>query len=172
MSASPAVGDAPPGILRRLASMVYECLLLFAVAFAGAWLFLFVSGGREIVGWVRYALQAYLAAVCAAYFLWCWLRSGQTLAMKTWRIRLVVPGLARVPPAHALRRLAYAALLVGGFLAALGAALKYRDPWLALAALSLATAAWGWALIDRDRQFLYDRLAGTRLVLVPRTRRR
>lgn len=172
MSPIPANDDLlTPGILRRLASMLYECLLLFAVAFAGAWLFLFVSGGREVAGWLRYALQAYLGALYAAYFLWCWLRGGQTLAMKTWRIRLVFPGFARVPPARALVRFVYAALLVGGFLMALGAAYKYRDPWLALLALSLATAVWGWAFLDRDRQFLYDRLAGTRLVLVPRAKR-
>jgi hypothetical protein len=54
------------------------------------------------------------------------------------------------------------------FLAALGAAFKYRDPWLALAAFSVAGIGLGWALIDRDRQFLHDRLAGTRLVLVAR----
>ena len=167
MSAPPSTDGQPPSILRRLASMLYEGLLLFAVAFAGAWLFLFVSGGREVSGWVRYALQAYLGAVCAAYFLWCWLRSGQTLAMKTWRIRLVAPGCTRVPAGRALRRLAYVGILGGGVLMALGAAFKYRDPWLALAAFPVAATVWGWALFDRDRQFLHDRLAGTRLVLVP-----
>jgi uncharacterized RDD family membrane protein YckC len=28
-----------------------------------------------------------------------------------------------------------------------------------------------WALVDRDRQFLHDRLAGTRLVAVPPAKR-
>jgi len=152
--------------------MLYEGLLLFAVGFAGAWLFFFVSGGREVAGWLRHALQAYLAALYAAYFLWCWLRGGQTLAMKTWRIRVVAPGRPRMPPGRALLRLVCAGVFAGAFLAALGVALKYREPWLAIVGVALAGVGVGWALFDRDRQFLHDRLAGTRLVLVPPPDRR
>jgi len=39
---------------------------------------------------------------------------------------------------------------------------------LALAGLALAGAGFWWALFDRDRQFLHDRLLGTRLIRVPR----
>jgi len=168
----PAADARPPGILRRLASLLYEGLLLFAVGFAGAWLFFFASGGREVAGWIRYALQAYLVALYAAYFLWCWLRGGQTLAMKTWRIRLVAPGRTRVPPGRAFLRLVYAGVLAGTFVAAAGAAVKFQSPWLAVVAVSVAGVGLGWALFDPDRQFLHDRLAGTRLVLVPRKRSR
>jgi len=125
-----------PGLARRLASMAYEAILLFAVAFFAAWLFFFASGARDATsGWLRYALQLFIATVFAAYFLWCWLRGGQTLAMKAWHIRLV-----GVSPASALLRLVLAAILVP-------------------TGISLI-----WALFDRDRQFLHDRLAGTRLV--------
>ena len=125
-----------PGLLRRLASMLYEAFLLFAVGFFAGWLFFWASGGRDATsGWLRHALQLFILAVYAAYFLWCWLRGGQTLAMKAWRIRLV-----GVSPRNALPRFALAALLVP-------------------TGLSIA-----WALFDRDRQFLHDRLAGTRLV--------
>jgi uncharacterized RDD family membrane protein YckC len=148
--------------------MLYESLLLFAVAFVAAWVFFFASGGREASGLLRLTLQLFLLAVFAAYFLWCWLRGGQTLAMKTWRIRLVAPGRARVPPATALLRFAYASVLVGAFLAAIAAAFVHRNPWLAFGSLAVAGAGLGWALLDRDRQFLHDRLAGTRLELVPR----
>ena len=72
----------------------------------------------------------------AAYFLWCWLRGGQTLAMKAWRIRLV-----GVTPRKALLRFLLGLVLVPTGIAVL------------------------WALLDRERQFLHDRLAGTRLVL-------
>jgi uncharacterized RDD family membrane protein YckC len=87
------------------------------------------------VGGLRYALQAFIVVVFAAYFLRCWLRGGQTLAMKAWHIRLV--GLS---PAKALSRFLLAALFMP-------------------TGISLV-----WAIFDRDRQFLHDRLAGTRLV--------
>jgi uncharacterized RDD family membrane protein YckC len=115
--------------------MLYEALLLLAVAFFAAWLFFFASGGRDATaGTTRHLLQLFILAVFAAYFLWCWLRGGQTLAMKAWRIRLV-----GVTPRKALLRFVLALLLFP---------------------VSIA-----WALVDRERQFLHDRLAGTRLVL-------
>ncbi len=166
MSGEPA--PQTPAIARRLASMLYEGLLLFAVAFLATWLFQFAAGTAQLEGWRRHLLQLFLLAVFAAYFLWCWLRGGQTLAMKAWRIRLIAPGEPRVPPARALLRFALAALLIGSFLAALGAAFLHRDPWLGFATFALTGVSVGWALVDRDRQFLHDRLAGTRLVLVPR----
>jgi uncharacterized RDD family membrane protein YckC len=125
-----------PGLPRRLASMAYEAVLLFAVAFFAAWIFFFASGGREALsGWPRLALQFFIAVVFAAYFLWCWLRGGQTLAMKAWQIRLV-----EITPQKALLRLALSFVLVPTGLAIV------------------------WALFDREKQFLHDRLAGTRLV--------
>ena len=128
--------SATPGLPRRLASMGYEAVLLFGVAFFAAWLFFFASGGRDATaGWPRNALQMFIAMVFAGYFLWCWLRGGQTLAMKAWKIRLV-----EVTPARALLRFVLALLLVPTLVAIV------------------------WSLFDRDRQFLHDRLAGTRLV--------
>ena len=130
------LGGEAAGLARRLAAMLYEALLVFAVAFFAAWLFFFASGGREATaGGLRLALQLFVLAVVAAYFLWCWLRGGQTLAMRAWRIRLV-----RVTPAKALLRLLLAFLLVP-------------------TGLSIF-----WSLFDADRQFLHDRIAGTRLI--------
>jgi uncharacterized RDD family membrane protein YckC len=152
--------------MRRILSMTYEGTLLFAVAFIATWLFQFAAGGAIVSGWQRTALQLYLAAVFAAYFLWCWLRGGQTLAMKAWSIRLVMPGKPRVPPRIALARLAMASVFVGSFCAAVVAAFVHRNPWITFLTLVASGSGLGWALVDRERQFLYDRLAGTRLVLV------
>lgn len=148
--------------------MLYEAVLLVAIAFFGGVLFLFASGGQRAEGWVRVAQQAYLLALFGAYFLWCWLRGGQTLAMKAWRIRLVAPGGTRVPPGAALARFGWATLFLGAFLLAVAWAFKHRNPWIAFATLGIAGIGPGWALFDRDRQFLHDRLAGTRLVLLPK----
>ena len=125
-----------PGLPRRLASMVYEAVLLFAVGFFAAWLFFFASGGRDATaGAERHLLQLFIGLVFAAYFLWSWLRGGQTLAMKAWRIRLV-----DVTPVKALIRFVLAMLLMPTLISIM------------------------WSVFDRDRQFLHDRLAGTRLV--------
>jgi uncharacterized RDD family membrane protein YckC len=95
-----------------------------------------MAGAIVIEGWRRHFLQLFLLAVFAAYFLWCWLRGGQTLAMRAWKIRLV-----DVTPARALVRFLYAVVLVPTGLSVL------------------------WVFVDREKQFLHDRLAGTRLIL-------
>jgi len=129
-----------PSLARRLACMLYEALLLFAIGFFAAWAFFFASGGLGAAGRGRTQLQIFLVVVFAAYFLWCWLRGGQTLAMKTWRIRLVTPGKERVPAGTALLRFVLALVCVPTGIAVV------------------------WAFFDRERQFLHDRIAGTRLV--------
>ena len=116
--------------------MLYEAILLFAVAFFAGWVFYAASGGRDATsGLVRYGLQTFIVTIFAAYFLWCWLRGGQTLPMKAWRIRVV-----EVTPRRALLRFLLAVVLVPTGISVV------------------------WALFDRDRQFLHDRLAGTRLI--------
>jgi len=128
---------AAPSLRRRLASMLYEAILLFAVGFIATWAFQLAAGTLDITsGWRRHLLQVFILAVFAAYFLWCWLRGGQTLAMRAWRVRLV-----DVTPRKALLRFALAVPLVPTGISIL------------------------WSLFDRDRQFLHDRLSGTRLVL-------
>ena len=123
--------------------MLYEAILLFAIAFLATWVFQFAAGTLRIEGWRTHLLQIFLLAVFATYFLWCWLRGGQTLAMKTWRIRLVAKdGHANLTPVAALMRFLYALLLVPSLIGI------------------------AWAYVDRDRQFLHDRLAGSLLIPV------
>lgn len=139
-----AIAPAPAPFLARIAAMIYEALLVTAVIFIAALPFLYLVGNAE-TGWRHLAFQLYLLGVLFAYFSTFWLRSGQTLAMKTWRIRLVD--------------------LAGDTISLKQAALRFA---LALVGLMLAGAGFWWALFDRDRQFLHDRIARTRLVRVPR----
>ena len=172
--AGPGVSHAAqtPSLPRRFASMLYESILLFAIALAATSVFQLAAGPAGIEGWRSEALHGYLIAVFAAYFLWCWLRGGQTLAMKTWRIRLVTAAGGPLRPRVAFLRFLLAVVFTGGFLLAVLAALKYGVPWLAFVTLSLTGLGLGWATVDRDRQFLYDRMAGTRLVMVEQGERR
>lgn len=130
-----------PGLRRRIASMAYECLLLLgvlSVSFMLPHLALGMAFNIALPGWI---LLSHVFIVLGAYFGWYWHHGGQTLAMQTWKIKLTTPSGAK----PSLARLA----------------LRYVLAWPSLTYLG---AGLLWALFDRDRQFLHDRLAGTRLV--------
>jgi uncharacterized RDD family membrane protein YckC len=130
-----------PGLRRRIASMAYESLLLLGVLSATFLLPHLAMGmgfGILFPGWV---LISHIFVVLGAYFIWYWHHGGQTLAMQTWKIRLSTPN-GEQP---SLTRLA----------------LRYVLAWPSV--MYLGTGVF-WALFDRDRQFLHDRLAGTRVV--------
>ena len=131
-------------LARRLAAALYDALLVVALMFIATFPFL-AFFGDSTHGWRRHVLQGWVLVVAGAYFAWFWTRGGQTLPMKTWRLRVVRHDGAPVSPGRAIHRYVIAAL---GFFA-------------------LGLGFW-WALVDRDRQFLHDRLAGTAMVDVPR----
>jgi len=128
-----------PALARRLAAALYEALLVVALMFIATFPFLAFFGDATH-GWRRHLLQAWIVFVVGAYFVWFW-RRGQTLPMKTWHLRLVRFDGAPVGTGRAVHR--YALAILGS------------------AALGLGFL---WALVDRDRQFLHDRLAGTALI--------
>jgi uncharacterized RDD family membrane protein YckC len=164
-TAAAATGVATPTIRRRLAALVYESVLLFGIVFIAGYLFSTLTQQRN--GLTHHNLLAgWIAMVVGVYFVWCWTRGGQTLPMKTWRLKLVtVQGGVPPTPARALCRYLAAWLW---FLPPLA-----LHPLLHLSVpITLGvTAAWFalWAAaarLDRTRQFPHDRLAGTRIVLV------
>jgi uncharacterized RDD family membrane protein YckC len=156
-----------PTVRRRMMAMVYEAFLLLAVEMTAVALFLLLTGNRHAPVY-RHGLKFFLFLVTAAYFVHFWTDSGHTLAMKTWRIRLVMDGYRRVPfRIAAIRYL----LAWGWFLPALivCAALGWTGKTEVSAAIAVGAVAWGLtAFLDKDRQFLHDKLAGTRLVALPK----
>lgn len=133
------------GLRRRIASMVYEGLLLagiLALTFMVPNLILGVLFSWSMPGW---AMWIHVLLVLGGYFVWYWTRQGQTLAMQTWRLRIVSADDGRSPRASV-------------------AWLRYLLCWPSLWLFGIGVM---WALVDRDRQFLHDRLAGTRIVLLP-----
>lgn len=139
-----AIGAPPAPFLVRIAAMVYESLLVTAVVLVASFIVIPVVGELH-AAWQRHLFQVYLLGVLFAYFGAFWLRGGQTLAMKTWRIRLISQD--------------------GGALSFRQAATRFA---VAVPGLLLAGAGLWWAWFDRDRQFLHDRIAGTRLIRVAR----
>ncbi len=156
-----------PTLKRRLICLVYEAFLLTAVVMAGLFVFLFAT--QKLSGAiVEYGRQVVLVGVAGAYFIHCWTGSGHTLAMKTWRIKLVMLGHARVPLRAALLRYLFA---WGWVLPALIVCWRFRltSKTEVAAALAVNILAWGMTVfLDKDRQFLHDRLAGTRLISLPK----
>ena len=77
-----------PSLLRRLAAFVYEGVLLFGVAVVTALVFSPLVGQRNAMNY-RWGLMAAVGTVFTLYFVYFWSKSGQTLAMQTWRLRVV-----------------------------------------------------------------------------------
>ncbi|MCZ2496687.1 RDD family protein [Xylophilus sp. Kf1] len=151
---------APP-LARRMACWMYEGVLLFGVVFIAGYLFSSLSQTRHAMDH-RHPLMAFLFVVLGIYFVWFWTR-GQTLAMKTWHIRLVDgSGLAVTQP-RALARYVFAWLW---FLPPLAATMLFPVSGRETAVLVVGWIVF-WALASRlhpQGQFLHDALAGTRLV--------
>lgn len=129
----------PAGLKRRLASLLYESLVIFSILLIGFLLPQIVLSGFGLGVGPR-LLWLHVFVLLMAYFLWCWLNGGQTLPMKTWKLRLTNPDGSRIRPTQAL--------------------LRYLAAWPS----TLFLIGIAWALIDKDQQFLHDRIAGTRIV--------
>lgn len=151
-----------PGLGRRMACWLYEGMLLFAVVFVAGWLFSTLGQMRNAMDERRHLLQAFLFIVFGIYFSWFWSR-GQTLAMKTWHIRIVDHAGQPISQARALLRYLFGWLW---FLPPLVAAWVWGLGGVEVAVLCCGWIAI-WALLSRfhaQRQFVHDALAGTRLV--------
>jgi len=130
-----------PGIARRLASMLYEALLITAVLAVAFILPHLLLGAFANIQVHHVATKIHFFLVLLIYFSWFWVNGGQTLAMKTWRIRVVDIHGGRVRPAQAV--------------------LRYLAAWFSLFFFGIGIV---WALFDKNRQFLHDRIADTQIV--------
>ena len=133
------------GLLRRLAAILYDSLLIAALLFLATIPFIAMRGGEPVEIGDNRIYQAVLAVVVYAFFVGFWTRPGRTLGMQSWGLQLETadgekPGIA----AASLR-----------FFAAL---------------ISWAPAGLGflWQLVDKDNLAWHDRISGTRLVYYPK----
>lgn len=133
-----ALSEHAPSIRRRVASMVYDGILLFGVLAFGLVVpqiaVAYLAGAAASGVWI----WLHLFALVGAYFLWFWHHGGQTLAMQTWKIALTGAD-RREPKLHTL-------------------VLRYVYAWPSVLCFGIGIL---WAVFDRERQFLHDRLAGT-----------
>lgn len=160
-----------PSVKRRLISMIYDLLLLLAVEIFAVAVYTLVTLNLH---WTIFDMlrSVVVVATAGAYFVHAWSGSGHTLAMKTWRTKLVKVGEATVPRRDALKRFAFAwgyvapALLISW---ALGLWETRAGSSTAILLVIGNVIAWSLtAFLDKDRQFLHDKLAGTRLIELPK----
>ena len=168
LAQAPAATPATPTLRRRLACMLYECVLLFGVLMASTALYVLARPALRGLGLDHPATpQVWSFLVLGAYFTWFWQRSGQTLAMQTWRIRVeAADGKPPRWPQAALRfLLAWLWLPPAAAVGHLLGLAKEGSMGPFFGVLGLGLLAWVLlAWLDPHRQFLHDRLARTRLV--------
>lgn len=151
-----------------MACWLYEGMLMFGLVFIAGYLFGTLSQTRNALD-NRTALQAFLFVVFGIYFTWFWSK-GQTLAMKTWHIRVVDRAGRPVSQTKAFVRYLLSWLwflpplvLIAPFQLPAGESFVLLLGWVAV-----------WAIASRfhpQSQFWHDVLAGTRLVTaLPHTR--
>ena len=168
-AASPPMSAA--GLGRRLGAAIYEWLLLTALAFITQFALLPLASPGHAAGAsalslpsapVRTFLFCAQFAVFALYFTWFWTQGRRTLAQKTWSLRVVTAAGAPLDIKEALLR--YFALWIGPALA-----LAAWQPLTAVGHTGYAVVPLAfnflWAFADRQRLFLHDRIAGTRIVV-------
>ncbi len=142
--------------------MVYESVLLFGVVFIAGYLFSTLTQQRS--GLTHHnVLMAWIGLVMAIYFVYFWTHGGQTLPMKTWRLKVVGGSGNALSTGRAILRFCLAWLWVLPPLA--------LHPLLGVSVPTTLWLLFGWAVLwasaiflDPSRQFLHDRLAGTHVV--------
>ena len=164
---------APAGLLRRLAALSYDLLLTIALAFIATFALLPLSYGEAILtstqGVVGHMYHALLLLLTFGYFGLCWTRSGQTLGMKAWHIRLLSADDERCNWADAVVRCTIGAVLTQ--MAVAGAVLLLRhDEWPEILVGGLlsapAIANFAWIAFDGPARSLQDLAGGMRVTRV------
>ena len=163
--AGPVPGPRPPlvkaaPLARRMAAFAYEGVLLFGVLVITALIYSPSVGQRSGIV-MRTGLMAACFFALGIYFIGFWTRSGQTLALKTWHLRVVTAYGRPLTPRRALARYLAAwvwflpPLFLAGVINARSLALDLILPvaWIAAYALS--------SRLHPQRQFWHDALCGT-----------
>ncbi len=148
---------------RRFAAFVYEGVLLFGVLMVVGFIYAIPTGQRHALQG-REGLMATLFLALAVYFMGFWTHGGQTLAMKTWHLRLVSAHGLPLTLGQALSRYLASWLWLMPPWAAAWLAGWHQSKWLygAMSVWMLIYISLTWLL--PQRQFFHDILCGTRVI--------
>ena len=150
------ISTTPPAtLLRRLAGLVYDAFLLFAISLGYGAVLLIL---RAITADIDDASAVYSSlllkgailsgwyVVLSGYYVICWRKQGQTLGMKAWRLRLQQPDGTLATPTQCWKRCLAAPL-----------------------SLSCLGIGYLWCLLPPANQCLHDRYTGTEVIVLPKT---
>jgi len=102
------------GLLRRLMAMAYDLMLVIAVVMVGSFAFLTLTGGEAVdAGPMRWLFQVYLLLLIGGFYGFFWLRGGQTLGLRAWRLQLTRLDGQPMDLGDVLRRLLAAVVTLG-----------------------------------------------------------
>ncbi len=123
---------------RVLAALAYESFLVLAICLAATlpYVALLQLGITPLPSVI---FQIYLIVVCGIYFVWCWMKSGQTLGLRTWNLKVVTESQKPLTLRKAILR------------------------YLIAIPCTLTFVSIIWMLFDKDNCLLHDRLIGTRI---------
>ncbi len=133
------------GLLRRIAAILYDTLLVAAVLFIVTVPFIAIRGGEPVEAG-NFLYQATMFLVSYVFFVGFWVRKGRTLGMQSWGLQLqTIDG--KIPSMRAATIRFFAAIL----------------SWIPIG------LGFAWQLWDKDKLTWHDRISGTRLVHYPKT---
>ena len=136
------------GLLRRLAAIMYDVLLVAALLFLATVPFIAVRGGAPVEIGENTLYRVVLVLVTYAFFVGFWTRSGRTLGMQSWGLQLET--MEGGKPTLATSSVRFIAAIVSWAPCGLG---------------------FLWQLWDRDRLTWHDRISGTRIVHYPKAKK-
>jgi len=134
-------------LIKLGACLLYECLVIIAIAFIGVATFVMLFGNAT-EGTKRILLQCFIWLLIGFYFVLSWVKRGQTLPMRSWKLMLI----------HQKHSSESAALIN-----VYNAMLRYI---LATLGLSIFGLGFFWCLFDKDSLFLHDRILHNKLIIL------
>ena len=73
-------------LFKRLAALLYDGLLIFAILFIATGMAMLINQGTIVSPSLVYLI---FAGVIFTFYGWFWSKSGQTLGMRAWKIKIV-----------------------------------------------------------------------------------
>ena len=132
----------PATLLRRLGAMLYDLFLLLTVIFVASFVPVILFNVKPEDTYF-FLYQVYIFVISYVFYAWFWIRGGQTLGMRTWKVKVVTNDGSKLNWSKSL--------------------IRYLVAILSLLALGLG---FFWSLWDKQKRTWHDIASGTRLIKI------